>query len=138
MLLNWILKLIRCTFSIVQDPCSLFQQGISDHACVQFSITIQPLQTKRNNQPIHPQIYNDHRFQQFHEDLYDYAEVATYPHPERLLVHKCVLREAALLVRQAQQDQDAATPNGVLRLLISISRCVWAQRTKSWTYQYES
>ncbi len=110
--------------SIFEDPCKLHYKGISDHTPFIVEIACRTCIPVKS-QPIRGHIFKHPKIQEFHKSLVEDVRLQTLDPRTRLLTHKDVLRQAALLTRRFMQNEEEDHPAVVLGRFGTISRVVW-------------
>ena len=125
----FLFPLCRWAVEITHDPKELNRCGMSDHTPVIVRIKGQREITKANR-PIAPEIFMDPVFATVHDRLCRDANLPSLAYPERLRVHKQIIRDAALLTRERMQDDnELSDPFIYAGRLTTIARIIWTQNT---------
>ena len=125
---SMVIPLTRWSSFVYGDPYDLYRKEISDHAPVFTEVGTKP-SISPANRPIQPAIFKDPDFTRFHEKLVEETRLHTMPPQTRLDTHKTIIRQAALLARRKQEDDQAEDPKQVLTTYASISRAYWENNT---------
>jgi hypothetical protein len=121
---GWILTSVRATAALFAEPRELHESGISDHAPVSASMTLQR-RLPQELQPISRYVVESEHFKKRHDELVAIADLQNLPPVLRWQRHKSILRQAGLHARDALLNAPGHTEFEVNQTVATIARTVW-------------